>query len=291
MKKYVLIIVTFFSIGILTAQHDYEKESNKISISDPYFGKNTIGINLAPLLKFRSPFGFGWWTKNFNLQYRRTQGKFHFRTSLNYFYSGNKDKYSSNTIRTTDTSVHLIFINHNSESVDIRLGLEKKIKKWQKLNVFVGADVIVGISKYHEYYHVRCYPKDPGSIPVYPVPVGSDPYPEYSALNSSGSAWYNDLLLGADLSIGLEMSLTKRLNLTTQLTVIGTAKTFLNSTIFDPENIFLDYEYNPLAQGILIIPSNDINSINIYPRLNVNLSYKFGGIRNKKRNYERCFYF
>ena len=223
MKKYVLIIVTFFSMGILTAQND--------SVRDPGFGKHTIGINVSPLLM-----GDG-----INLQYRRTQGKLHFRTRFDH------NKWSSHSWNLTGIDDTSYVMNHNYvyyADIKLRIGFEKRLLKCKKVNAFVGADLISG---YKEYSYIdRNFVNN-----ISDLNHGSHIYDGVSNFEFNQDIT-RELILGADVSLGVEFYLTKRLNVTTQLT-LPICTTSRNS------------------QGFLRFKAS--------PSLDINLSYKFGGFK------------
>ncbi len=123
MKKYVLIIVTFFSMGFLTAQND--------SVRSPGFGKHSIGINVSPLLM----------GEGISLQYRRTQGKLHFRSRIDYMNKSGTRSFSEVVIN--DTNYRMWNEIGPQQEIKFRFGYEKQFK-WKKVNGFFGSDLIVG---------------------------------------------------------------------------------------------------------------------------------------------------
>jgi len=240
MNKYVLIIVTFFSMGILTAQND--------SVRDPGFGKHTIGINLTPMLR----------VDGISIQYRITQGKVHFRSRFDY-----KEDYYSHYPELIEINDSLLMKNwaRGTSEFKLRLGFEKQLK-WKKINAFVGADLIVGQERIRRYsgdlyYEYVMDPDGNPHIDYYPTVLFDIREVNYRKAGATGAmfplvATNSSLILGADVSLGVEFYLTKRLNLTTQLTqpICTTSRD---------------------SQGFLRFKA--------LPSLDINLSYKFGGIK------------
>ena len=123
-------------MGILTAQND--------SVRSPGFEKHTIGVNLSALLT----------GDRLSIQYRRTQGKFHLRSNLNFINEINTARSPlpiGDTLwwcgtspvqqNYTDTTSLWRFTEQSKNQFDLRIGAEKQISNWKKLNVFVGCDL------------------------------------------------------------------------------------------------------------------------------------------------------
>lgn len=219
MKKRMLKVVTLTTTVLALTQVNFAQEEIKST-------KHSIGLN----------YNYSDWDElSFDFNYRRFLDGFNLKGAIqltsadNYNYGDNYINSSSfeiynqpQLLSNVDTNGRFYGLDDNYYQTEryakIKLGVEKVFSSKSSINIFIGADLYVGLYNRTNKSNVNYYQLD--SIENFSNPFWDGKYRKYGRFISevnTKTIKQNNIILGGRLNAGLVINLTARFFLTTEL--------------------------------------------------------------------------